>query len=288
MGIRDGLRVETRLDPKAQPFLDHHRIDGTPVLPGVMGIEGFAEIARLLLPEWSVRALEDVRFEAPFKFYRDEPRIVELVAQLRPEGDEIVADCRLVGRRALPGHSGPQATTHFTARVRLAAAPLEEERRALPLAPAGAGVGPEDVYRVYFHGPAYRVLERVWRAGNEVAGRLADGLPAGHAPAELALQAAPRLVELCFQTAGVHEIGATGRMGLPRRIARLDLPGGAPAEVGGSCALVAPRPTGGYDAVVLDPTGRVLVRLSGYETTALPEVVAEDLREPLRRAVGAT
>ena len=54
MGIRDGLRVETRLDPKAQPFLDHHRIDGTPVLPGVMGIEGFAELARLLLPEWSV------------------------------------------------------------------------------------------------------------------------------------------------------------------------------------------------------------------------------------------
>jgi hypothetical protein len=288
MGIRDGLRVETRLDPKAQPFLDHHRIDGTPVLPGVMGIEAFAELARLLLPGWSVSALEDVRFEAPFKFYRGEPRIVDLVAQLRPEGDEVVADCRLVGRRELPGLSGPQATTHFTARVRLAAAPLAEERRALPGAPAGVGVGPGDVYRVYFHGPAYRVLERVWRAGNEVAGRLADGLPTGHVPAEFPLQAGPRLVELCFQTAGVHEIGATGRMGLPRRIARLDLPGGAPAEVGGSCALVAPRPTGGYDAVVLDPTGRVVVRLSGYETAALPELVSEDLREPLRRAVGAT
>ena len=40
----DGLAVRTTLDPVEQSFLDHHRIDGTPVLPGVMGIEGFAEV----------------------------------------------------------------------------------------------------------------------------------------------------------------------------------------------------------------------------------------------------
>ena len=45
MGVDGGLAVETTLDPAAQPFLDDHRIDGTPVLPGVMGIEAFAEVA---------------------------------------------------------------------------------------------------------------------------------------------------------------------------------------------------------------------------------------------------
>ena len=53
-GLHDGLRIETVLDPKQQPFLDHHRIDGTPVLPGVMGIESFAEAAALILPGWQV------------------------------------------------------------------------------------------------------------------------------------------------------------------------------------------------------------------------------------------
>ena len=46
--VHDGLVVRTTLDPTARPFLDHHRIDGTPVLPGVMGMEAFAEVARLL------------------------------------------------------------------------------------------------------------------------------------------------------------------------------------------------------------------------------------------------
>ena len=53
-----GLEVQTTLDPKEQPFLFDHQIDGTPVLPGVMGIEGFAEAAGLLLPDHRVVAVE--------------------------------------------------------------------------------------------------------------------------------------------------------------------------------------------------------------------------------------
>ena len=89
-----------------QAFLDDHRIDGTPVLPGVMGMEAFAEAARVLLAGWQVVALEDVELLAPVKFYRDEPRTLELRAQIRDGGDgTLVADCELVGRRTLPGQA---------------------------------------------------------------------------------------------------------------------------------------------------------------------------------------
>jgi NAD(P)-dependent dehydrogenase (short-subunit alcohol dehydrogenase family) len=119
MTLNDGLRISTELDPTRQPFLDDHRIDGTAVLPGVMGIEGFAEAAHALLPGWSVASIEDVDLLAPFKFYRDEPRTLELCALLRDGGEEcIVADCRLSGRRALVGQD-EQETVHFTGRVRL-------------------------------------------------------------------------------------------------------------------------------------------------------------------------
>ena len=50
MGVHSGLTMETTLDPTAQPFLYDHRIDGTPVLPGVMGIEAFAEAALCVHP----------------------------------------------------------------------------------------------------------------------------------------------------------------------------------------------------------------------------------------------
>ena len=49
--VNYGITVHTTLDPKEQPFLDDHRGDRvTALLPGVMGIEGMVEVARLLAP----------------------------------------------------------------------------------------------------------------------------------------------------------------------------------------------------------------------------------------------
>ena len=115
MALQSGLTIETTLDPAIQPFLHDHQIDGTPVLPGVMGIEAFAEAALCLLPGWYVAAIEDVNFLAPFKFYRNEPRVVTIDAVIHPQRDTLLADCRLTGRRSLPNQAEPQVTTHFTA-----------------------------------------------------------------------------------------------------------------------------------------------------------------------------
>ena len=60
-----------------------------------------------------------MNFLAPFKFYKDEPRAVIIRAIFYPQGDKLMADCRLIGRRKLPNQSEPQETTHFTARVRV-------------------------------------------------------------------------------------------------------------------------------------------------------------------------
>ncbi len=78
-----------------------------------------------------------------------------------------------------------------------------------------------DIYRLYFHGPAYQVMERAWWDGHRIVGLMAKGLPANHMPSELPTLMAPRLIELCFQTAGVWEMGAQGRMGLPQHIDRV-------------------------------------------------------------------
>ena len=188
------LTVLTELDPARQAFLNDHRIDGTPVLPGVMGMEGFAETASALLPGFKVVELEDVELLAPFKFYRDEPRTVILHALLRDGGDgTLLADCELIGRRALRGQD-EQETRHFIGRVRLARkAPAAPKAAVAPEAAdtGEAGVGHEAVYGVYFHGPAYQVLDRAWRDNGHVVGRLAGELPANHEPASAADRVRP-------------------------------------------------------------------------------------------------
>ncbi len=291
MTLHGGLSVEAALDPKEQPFLDDHRIDGTPVLPGVMGIEAFAEAATLLFPGLCIKAVEDMEFLAPFKLYRDEPRTITVQALFRGEGDEIVADCRLLGYRNLPGATEPQETVHFRGRVRLAAGIPEPDRRPVPAqdhegTPAATA---EDVYRIYFHGPAYQVLASAWRDGHgtgAVAGRFATALPPNHQPSNLPTLMEPRLIELCFQTAGIGELGAHGRMALPLHVDRVTA-----YRPAGDVPLYAITRTsrtgqdGAVDAVVVDPEGNVYVALSGYRTIELPGGLDPERIAPLRAAV---
>ncbi|MCK4774764.1 MAG: SDR family NAD(P)-dependent oxidoreductase, partial [Candidatus Krumholzibacteria bacterium] len=137
MGLYTGLTVETELDPKQQPFLYDHQINETPVLPGVMGIEAIVEAAKLIFPDRYLGAMEDVTFEAPFKFYRGEPRTVSVHAFFKTDGEDIIADCCLDGSRRLHGKEEPEVTTHFTARVRLVSNPPKAARRDKVTAPAG-------------------------------------------------------------------------------------------------------------------------------------------------------
>ena len=282
MTVYGGLTVETVLDPSAQPFLRDHQIDGTPVLPGVMGLEGFTEIATLAAPGWYVVGIEDVEFLAPFKFYRNEPRAVTLTALLRAEAAQVVAECRLSGARQLAGQAAPQVTTHFTARVRLARTRPADARTAAPAKATGAAAESPQVYRIYFHGPAYQVLRRVWREGDHVVGELAAPLPANHIPPEQPICIAPRLIELCFQTAGIWEMGTTGRLALPQRIAAVEalaLPAG---ETVPTFAVVTPKDGDGFDAEVVAGDGRVILRLRGYRTVVLPDLVAAEKLVPVQ------
>jgi hypothetical protein len=282
----DGFKLSTELDPAHQAFLDHHRIEGTPVLPGVMGIEAFAEAAAALLPGWQVTALEELELSAPFKFYRDEPRVLELqVLHRGGSGNTLVADCRLVGTRSLP--QGEQRTVHFSGRAVLA--PDLPEPPTDEGAPGEAeeeeGVGPDSIYEIYFHGPAYQVLERAWRHDGEVLGRLAADLPPDHEPADEPMMAAPRLIELCFQTAGVWELGTRGRMALPTHLDRVIRYADADAP-GKLFAVVRPREDGSaIDARVVDEQGHVRVLLQGYRTIELPGAPDAEALEPIRSAM---
>ena len=267
--VHGGITIETTLDPAAQPFLHDHQIEGTPVLPGVMGVEAFAEAALSMLPGWQVESVENMEFLAPFKFYRADKRTLTVQALIVACGDGLIADCRLIGSRQLPGRDEPQVTTHFTGRVRLSRRPPQAVSGPPPVL-AGAFVESADIYRVYFHGPAYRVMEEAWCNGSRIVGRMAKNLPSNHQPAELPTVLSPRLIELCFQTAGIWELGVQGRFGLPQQVDKI-VPLRAPERFEGSLhAIAIPLPTGGFDIEVADSAGIRYLRLEGYRTVALP------------------
>ena len=284
MGVYSGLTVETALDPATQPFLHDHQIESVTVLPGVMSAEAFAEVAGLAAPDLHVAGVEQMAFLAPLKFYRDEPRTVTLRAVIRRDGTDLVADCTLACSRRLKGDEVPRWTTHATGSVRLTAQAPRPEVDDSPTQEAAVSVGHADIYRLFPHGPAYQVLEKAWRRDGDAVGLLADPLPPDHSPGGGGTTTEPRLVELCFQTVGLWDLGQAGQLALPGH-ANLIRTLHKPQGDGPLFALVHPAGDGSFDCRVVDPAGDVLVRIDGYRSTPLPGAIADDIRNPISTAM---
>jgi NAD(P)-dependent dehydrogenase (short-subunit alcohol dehydrogenase family) len=269
-----GLAVETTLDPTEQPFLLDHQIDGVPVLPGVMGTEAFAEMASVLVPGFHVSAIEDETFLLPFKFFRNQPATLHLSAVAAPGGaGEVVVSTELRSvvqpRPELPA----QERVHFRARVRMSReAPAKPKVAFRKPAAKSLGIGRAPIYAVYFHGPAYQVIERAAVEGDAVVALMAADLPPNAKPAAAAALVAPRLLELCFQAAGLWLLAKKQTMGLPTALERATV--FRQAEEAGEKRLyvtVAARDGGGaFDAQVVDERGFVHAEVVGYRTVALP------------------
>ena len=85
---------------------------------------------------------------------------------------------------------------------------------------------------------------------------------------------APRLIELCFQTAALREVAGEGRIGLPRHVGEVCL--GRPVELaeGPLYAVVTSDAKGdSFEAEVLDRAGNRYLQLRGYQMVAHPDAV---------------
>ena len=275
-----GLEVETILDPQQQPFLYDHQIDGVPVLPGVMGTEAFGELAELLAPGYHVAAIAE-QFSSPFKFYRHQPRTLYLSATIRPaaNGDLLAHTVlRSVTEPARPGLP-ERIDLHFSGVVRLTLASLQAPIVSELPSPVATGEGPgvraidkDAIYRVYFHGPAYQVLDRVLLDDDQAIGVIADHLPPNTCPDAAASLMAPRLIELCFQTAGIWEMERHGMLALPLAVGAVTAYRQPEHAEGARLYALVTAVDGGaaFDAQVVDEAGNVYVDLKGYRTVQIP------------------
>ena len=182
-----------------------------------MGTEAFAEVASVLCPGFHVAAIEDESFLLPFKFFRNQPATLHLHAVASPGGvGEVVVSAELRSIVQPKPELPAQERVHFKARVRMRREAEAKPKVAFKKPAAKAlGIGREPIYDVYFHGPAYQVIERAAVEGDGVVALMAAGLPPNAKPAGADALVAPRLLELCFQAAGLWLLAKKQTMGLP-------------------------------------------------------------------------
>ena len=271
-----GLEVETTLDPAQQPFLFDHMVDeGVPWLPGVMGTEALAEVASLLVPGATVAAVESLEILGAFKFHRNKPQTLYLSATARPRADGLlVADVWLRSQFQPPkADLPPTVKDHFHAQVVLQQGALKGPKIKFKVPKADVlPIEKERIYKVFFHGPAYQVIERASVEGDTVTALMAHNLGPNTNPATAASLMAPRLVELCFQAAALWSIEKKHAMALPSGAASVTAYR-QPEDANGKrlYALVTAVDDGAaYDAQVVDEAGNVYVNVKGYLTVQMP------------------
>jgi hypothetical protein len=114
----------------------------------------------------------------------------------------------------------------------------------------------------------------VWWDGTRIVALMSNALPSNHHPAELPTIMAPRLLELCFQAAGILEMSVQDRMGLPSHVDSLSLLRKPDPTEGRLYAIVTPDPAReSFHAEVVDASGNLYLQLDGYRTAALPEAI---------------
>jgi hypothetical protein len=174
---------------------------------------------------------------------------------------------------------------HFTARVLLTK--QLREFTGTPVRPEGNVISAPDIYRVYFHGPAYQVVEKAWWDGKRIIGAMSGKLAANHHPSDLTTLVSPRLIELCFQTAGICEIGTDGRMGLPLHIDHLSFSNQIVDADKETChAVVTRKPEqNSFDAEIVDASGKRHVQLRGYHTVSVPGAIDPQKLKALQAAM---
>lgn len=255
------LVARPELNRERDPYLDHHRFDGTPLFPTVFALKAFvsAAVALRAVETGSAVAISDLVLSRPIVVEDGATRAIE-VGALRLD-DYAPAVGVVVGE---PGRAFEAPV--FAATVTAAA----DETVELP--PVG-GVAPdadlsEQLYQgLLFQGPPFQRIERVERLdaadGEHPAGLFAIRREPN--PGFLHL-ADPYFIDALLQTV---QVLVPQDVCLPRAIARVTVtPALRRDGVARVMARVAERTADGYlcEVVAVDPAdGRLVARLEGYD-----------------------
>ena len=208
-----GVHGKTQLGPKTSKWLKDHSIGGLPIFPGVIGLELMAQTVAVIHAN-KVVGIDNVQFERPIKFHRDQEVKLEVETEIL---NEKKVNCQLYSVRELAGNR-QQRTLHFCATMHFVNPIKHTLLREEPQVPCS--VVAAEIYKKFFHGPSFQVLEEVQSMSQQES--LATGLM-DHMSILPTNLLAPLAIENAFQAAGWHHWTHTQEMVLPKGIGSMQI-----------------------------------------------------------------
>ena len=258
---------EKEFNLKSDPYLSDHAIEGTPYVPGVMGIETFMETATALTGNVP-QGLEDVHFFLPIKLLRNRPQAVRVIGTSDGTGASMEIESDFINSK---GVKMGNTRRHFTAKTLSSfTSTWDEVKNDIHLdVNAAPVVTKEEIYKKYFHGPSFQVLGGILRVNEKESLAVYNTTPKPQWPEPKTLLANPMLIEAAFQCCGFQDMSVANKMTLPDGIKAVavfkrEVPPQKLYLYGVNKGLTADGKTL-HDAYVFDEQGNVWVEIHGYQ-----------------------
>jgi len=269
-----GVVSKRELDGIREPFLPDHSIMGTMVLPGVMGMEMFAETASRAIEGLDILELKDVVFRKAVNV--KEKLHVRIVGEVTGSGKGTGS----VKVKLVTDDKNGREIEHFEGNVIMGKRKGELEKvRGHPLQPKNvtALISSDEIYTHFFHRERFRVLSalHVLKDGEllGISKEVHPGLlmeESGWNPSDLLID--PMRIESGFQSAGAYVLDRFKMMALPTGIGSLKLHKTFNPEERGLVWVRFKKNEGNrylFDVDILDLEGNIRISLEDYELKAL-------------------
>ncbi len=257
-------------------YLNHHRFDAVPFLPGVMGMELFAELAKLAYPKKVICGFDSVEFRSAIKFIKDNPRLLNArisyssKPEVRIESD-FIKDGKKLGDTKL----------HFKANV-IFGPRKASEKSNVKLAKKQL-INKGDIYQILPHGSLFQVLKSINTIDKEITAVGSIPLNNQFSWDVKELLANPLAIEAAFQAMGLLDIIKDDRLGLPYSIKQLTY-----RDVAGEPEIIRGIKIGEndigstYNFEVLTKTGEVILTAENYNTVKIPLATSLEIVDSIR------
>jgi len=263
------IHTEKEFNLDSDPYLADHAIEGTPYVPGVMGIETFVETATALggkVPQ----GLKDVHFFLPIKLLRNRPQAVRVTGKNENGEISMEIESDFINSK---GIKMGNTRRHFTAKAleNGFVSTWNEVKDQIHLdMNAAPQITKEEIYKKYFHGPSFQVLGGILKADKDSSLAVYNTTPRPQwNDGAKTLLANPMLIEAAFQCCGFRDMAIDNKMTLPDGIKEIavfhrEVPPQQLYLYGRFKGLTADGKTL-HDAYVFDEKGNVWVEIHGYQ-----------------------
>ncbi|MHA1211917.1 MAG: SDR family NAD(P)-dependent oxidoreductase, partial [Candidatus Heimdallarchaeota archaeon] len=242
-------------------YLNHHRFDEIPYLPGVMGLELFSELAKLIYPKKTLIRFEDVNFASAVKFKNDQPRTLKARLTYDLESPAISLESDFVKDGVKIG----EPRTHFNAKLIFG----KKTEKTIPRMKLKSGnlIDNSKLYEILPHGSLFQILKDVNGIDKEIISKTAKPKSKQFAWEIKGFTSKPLAIEAAFQTMGLLDAVKSNKMGLPFGIKTLQFYNSKedPALVRGTKIAVTEYGSL-YNFEVVSKTGQIILDAQGYAT----------------------